>query len=102
MMTHIFCVGKVNSNRDIVIVPAYAPDHEDAWAIGSMDGEDGKPADPLNYFSRLPSVIAYLEGWHDATGQAPEGSLQRLIDEGEDTADYIDYLEDEEWIRRGC
>lgn len=31
-----------------------------------------------------------------------DAELQRLIDEGEQTQELIDWLEDEEWIRRGC
>lgn len=32
----------------------------------------------------------------------PEGELQRLIEEGEDTEDYENYLLDMDWLRRGC
>lgn len=31
----------------------------------------------------------------------PDGELWRLIDEGEQTAEYEDWLEDVEWMRRG-
>ena len=34
--------------------------------------------------------------------QPVDGDLQRLIEEGEATAEYEDYLADVEWLRSGC
>ena len=34
--------------------------------------------------------------------QPADGELQRLIEEGEATAEYEDYLADVEWLRSGC
>lgn len=44
--------------------------------------------------------------WHIAPlptdQQPPDGELQRLIDEAQQTLDYEDYLEDIEFWRTGC
>jgi hypothetical protein len=43
--------------------------------------------------------------WHIAPlpveEDAPDGELQRIIDQGEMTAEYADWLEDVEWLRQG-
>lgn len=126
---HVFAVGKVNGNRDIVIVPACAPDITDAYAIGEMDSDDGKPCEPLNYFSDLIAIEAYIVGY-----KAKLAPLQDFIDacavldahvpptreQRQDEAahqadteaffrhakreasDYEDYLADIDWLRHGC
>lgn len=97
MMTHIFCVGKVNSDRDIVIVPAYAPDIDDAYAIGEMDFDDGEACEPLIYFSDLAAIEAYVMGWK-AASLAP---LQDVIDAGAELQELRDGIADDEYHASG-
>lgn len=99
MTVHIFCIGRVDSNRDIVMRPTYAPDASDAYEIGVMDFDDGKASDPLNYFSDLPSVEMYLIGYREAAGTlAP---LQDTIDAA-DAQEAQDARDDIEFWRHGC
>lgn len=91
--TYIFAVGKVNGNRDIVIVPAYSPASEDAYAIGEMDADDGKPCEPLAYFSDLASIEQYIIGYKDA--QPRDGELQRLIDYADNDVCFYDHGDEE-------
>jgi hypothetical protein len=66
----------------------------------------------MSYFSQLglsSSGTGYAGGWRKGDVAedlpplpAPDGELERIIEEGELTADYEDYLADVEWLRTGC
>lgn len=97
MTVHIFCIGRINGNRDIVMRPKYAPASDDAYAIGEMDYDDRQPCDPLKYFSDLASVELYIIGYNAST--CTLAPLQEYIDDIRFDGSIED---DAAWIRNGC
>lgn len=89
-MTYVFAIGRAHSDRDIVIVPAYLHDAEDAFIIGEICFDDGEACEPLRYFCSLPAIEDYINGWRSA--QEAAGSDR----------DFGSIEDDHDFIRQGC
>jgi len=117
--THLFAVGRIAQGQvDILLAPArQQPVCSDSWGChcyayshGYDDAKDGFLPEPLHHVSALCCIEKYMMGHRDglrileASRKLPatDGEQQHLIDEGEQTAEYADWLEDVEWMRQGC
>lgn len=83
------------SEREIeqTIDGLFTTDSSDAYTIGEADADDGYECRPLHHFASLALVESYIVGYKAA--QAPDGTLQKMIDNGHDEAWYDAELQDQ-------
>lgn len=106
----LFAVGRVDSNRDIVIAPAQATGdctqaggcQCDAYTLGEMDADDRKPCQPLRHVFRLVCIEAYICGHRAAQAPSKLPPLQHWIDYGESLQEFQDARDDEDFWRHHC
>lgn len=116
MALHVFAIGRIDrSGLDIVLSPQQEQACSDAYTVGEMDFDDGRPNEPLLHYSDLASIEAYLCGWKDAQHGAEMArrhvpDWQAFLDYGAlldaDAAaadrDFGSIEDDHDFIRGGC
>jgi hypothetical protein len=79
------------------------PDTLADWAlpydIGAMDAEDGKEADPLQYYARLGDIEQYLIGYKETKGELP--TLVNGVDVAAELELLQDGMADDLWHAQG-
>jgi hypothetical protein len=78
--------------------------------MGRYCAEHGLACEPLAFgYRKLDDVEAFIIGfkevtllWAEMVTEINEAEYQRRSDEQMDLDEYLDWLDDQEWIRRGC
>lgn len=75
MTTHIFAIGRIDrQSRDVIIIPQAKYGVYDPYLLGEIDAKDKLPCSPLDYFSDLSSIEAYIVGFRSISTEIDRAS----------------------------
>lgn len=75
MTKHIFAIGRIDrQSRDVVIIPQAKYGVYDPYLLGEIDAKDKLPCEPLDYFSSLSAIEAYIVGYRSINTEIDRAS----------------------------